>query len=248
MAAPVTREEFAAYCLRALGDPVVQINVSDDQIEDRIDEALKRYQDFHMDATERVFVTHLITEDDQTNRYITLDPSILSVVKVFSPFEPRASADLLFDPQSQFNASMMMGFINGGIVPYVIGRQHQALVTETFRGKPLTRFTRHKNRLYIDVDWDNNFPAGYYVIADCYQLIDPDDYENIWSDQWLQRYATALLKRQWGQNLSKYTGIALPGNVTLDGKSMYMEAMAEIAALDVELDLKYQLPPEFFVG
>lgn len=248
MPVPATRDDFKEYCLRSLGKPVLQINVDDTQVEDRIDEALYYYQQFHMDAIEHAFIAHQVTANNVTEKYITLDPSVVSVQRVLPPYDSRMSADILFDPQSQFNMSLLSSFTTNSIVPYVIGRQYQQLINETFRGRPGVRFNRHMNRLYVDVNWELNFDTGLYVIVDCYRIIDPETHGQVWSDRWLQKYATALIKRQWGNNLSKYVGIALPGGVTLDGKSMQSEAVQEIKDLEAELQNTFQYPPEFLVG
>lgn len=337
MAIPTTRASFKDYCLRALGSGVIQINVSDAQVEDRIDEALYLYQQKHMDAVVRTYISHKITtstmtlasastgtfevgehilgstsnsqghvssvtnstslqfwtistapdgvlpEDvyadtarrsfvdgevvtgitsgatatvsangivygDMDNRYLTLDENVISVVRVFPPFDSRLSADILFDPQSQFNMSLMSSFTANSMIPYFVGRSHQQLINDLLRGRPGMRFQRHMNRLYVDVSFTSNFLPGQYIVIEGYRAIDPGDFPAVWSDQWLQRYSIALVKRQWAGHLSKYGGIALPGGVTLNGHQMMSEAVQEITDLEEQLKNEYQEPPIFFVG
>ena len=103
-------------------------------------------------------------------------------------------------------------------------------------------------RVYVDVNWFSTFYPGQFLIVEAMQTIDPDDFPLVWSDRWLQDYASALIKKQWGMNLKKYQGIALPGGVTLDGKTMYDEAVQEVKDLEEELKTTYQLPVDFLVG
>jgi len=321
MSVPTTREDFKEYCLRALGAPVIQINVDDGQVEDRVDEALYMFQQFHMDGTAKTYLKHQITASEMTfstaiantfmrgeplrgetsgasgivhtipttgntiqfymhtgsapfvagevvtgtmslvsgtantivlgdmdNHWFPLDPSIIAVNRVFPPFDQRMSAEILFDPQSQFNISLLSNFTSNSIVPYVVGRQYQQLLNDTFRGRPLIRFERHRNQLHIDVSFMSSWRPGQYIIAECLVIIDPDEFASVWSDRWLLRYAIALIKRQWGTNLSKYTGLQLPGNVSLDGRSMLTEANQEVKDLEEELQNTFQLPCDFYVG
>lgn len=315
---PTTREEFKEYCLRALGDPVIEVNVSDDQVEDRVDEALYMFQQFHMDAVVKNYLKQELTPStldfttDVANtfavgerfrgatsnavgqvvevtdantltfftssgefangevitsiesvgtgtisvatpgnydlKYFEIPNSVVAVTKVFPPFDSRMSADILFDPQSQFNISLLSNFTANSIIPYVAGRQYQQLLNDTFRGRPAIRFQRHQGRLYLDISFKTTFRPGEYVIIECFQIIDPDDFVAVWGDRWLQRYAIALIKRQWGMNLSKYNGIQLPGGVTLDGQTMFTNASADIDKLEVELRDTFQLPIDFVVG
>jgi hypothetical protein len=144
--------------------------------------------------------------------------------------------------------SLLANFTSSSVVPYFIGRTYQQLLNDMFRGRPGIRFTRHTGKVYLDINMLTNCPTYSYIIIDAVKTIDPDDYPLIWSDRWLQRYAIALTKRQWGTNLSKYNGIALPGGVTLDGMTMYSNAQTEVMALETELRDTYTEPPAFIVG
>ena len=335
MAIPTSRDDFKEYCLRALGKPVIQINIDADQLEDRLDEALYVYQQHHYDAVMKTYMVHRVTPSNMTftaatsgtftngevimgqttntlgyvhstinataieyattgatqdsipqldtysdsarptfkvgetvigrrsgvtgtiqsvtpgdidNRWFPVAESVIGITKVFAPFDSRISADILFDPQSQFNISLLSNFTANSIIPYVVGRQYQQLLNDTFRGRPAIRFQRHMNRLYVDVNWNATFSIGQTIVLEGFRVIDPDTFSDVWTDRWLQRYATSLIKRQWGMNLSKYGGIALPGGVTLDGKSILSEANQEIRDLETELRDTYQEPPMFIVG
>jgi hypothetical protein len=105
-------------------------------------------------------------------------------------------------------------------------------------------------RLYIDWAWGDGFEisAGQVVVAECYGAIDPNMYPNVWNDRWLKEYATALIKRTWGENMKKFGGLQLPGGVTLNGKETYDEAMAEITRLEADMIENYGGPLEWFMN
>src|SRR5690606_15201887 len=124
------------------------------------------------------------------------------------------------------------------VIPYVLGRQYQQLLNDVFRGRPGIRFERHMGRVYVDLDWRRLVRPDNYWFIECHRIIDPNEFTAVWSDRWLQRYTIALIKRQWGMNLSKYSGIQLPGGVQLDGRSMLTEANQEVKDLEQELNDK----------
>ena len=98
------------------------------------------------------------------------------------------------------------------------------------------------------MDWTNDVNAGEYFIIEAYKIIDPETYTDVYNDMWLKRYATALLKRQWGENLIKYDGLTLPGGITYNGSAIYDSAITEIDALETEMQSKYEEMPQFLVG
>jgi hypothetical protein len=110
------------------------------------------------------------------------------------------------------------------------------------------RFNRKMNRLHVDCNWYDTFIPGTYIIAECHRILDPEQFVEVYNDLFLKRYATALIKRQWGENLKKFAGIQLPGGVTLNGDKIYEEAMNEIADIEKEMQTRYELPVDFMVG
>ena len=104
------------------------------------------------------------------------------------------------------------------------------------------------NRLYIDMDWGNDVTAGEYIIIECYRKLDPTTYTDVFNDIYLKRYATALIKRQWGANLSKFEGVQMLGGVTLNGAKLFEEANADIEKLEEQIQLAYELPPNYMIG
>lgn len=231
MSAPATREEFKNYCLRKLGSPVVQINVDDEQVEDRIDEALYFYQEHHYDGTERVLIQHQVTAQDKSNEYITLPDAVIGVSRVLDLGQSYQSSNL-FNIRYQIHLNDLFDLSAASYVPYTMAMTHISNIEEIFVGKKPIDYNRHINRLKIYMDWQNDVAAGEYVIVDAYQITDPNVYASVWGDRWLQRYATALIKKQWGNNLKKYNGMRLPGGVDFNGQQIYDEADAEIKEIE----------------
>ena len=247
MAVPSTRSEFKAYCLRRLGDPVIDINVDDEQVEDRIDEALIYYQDYHFDGTERVLVKHVVTASDITNGYITLSNSIIGVNSILDIGQAVQSSNL-FNIRYQIHLNDLFDLSGSSYVPYVTAMRHIESLEEIFVGKKPLRYNRHVNKLHIDMDWANDVATGEYVIIDAYSITDPDTYSDVWGDRWLARYATALIKRQWGSNLTKFEGMQLPGGLTFNGAKIYDDAEAEVQKLEEEMIVSYSLPVQDMIG
>jgi hypothetical protein len=247
MAAPTTKSEFKEYCLRKLGKPVIEINVDDDQVDDRIDEALRYYYDYHFDGSDKIYYKHAVTEADVANKYITLPENIIGAVSVFSIGDPSVRADDLFNIRYQIALNDLYTLTNVSVVPYYMVMEHLALLTEMLVGKVPIRYTRHKNRLYIDTDW-GNLAVGSFLVIEAYEIVDPLVYNDAWNDRWLQNYATSLIKRQWGSNLTKFTGMNLPGGVQFNGEKIYNDAVDEITKMEQEMISGYSLPVLDMIG
>ena len=246
MAAPTTRSAFKEYCLRRLGKPVIEINVDEDQVEDRIDDALRYYWDYHFDGTEKIYYKHLVTDNDKTNKYITVPDNVIGAVNLFNIADPSIRSDDLFNIRYQIALNDLYTLTSVSMVPYYMVMEHLSLISEMLVGKQLLRFNRHMNRLYIDMDW--NSLSNEYLLVEAYQIIDPTEYVDVWKDQWLLRYATALIKRQWGSNLTKFTGMQLPGGLTFNGEKIYNDAVAEIQDLEDKMISSYSLPVMDMIG
>lgn len=319
MARPTTRQELIDYCLRSLGAPVIDINVDDDQVEDRIDEAFQFYRDYHYDAVEMVYLKEQITASTLTinesnaasfsvgekitgttsgattfvylnkdsneiytkntvgtfssgetltgaqsgttatfssivlgnfdNKYVTLNDSVLSVVRTL-PLSSRSNGISFFDAKYQLLLNNIQSLTNTDIQYYTMLKMHINLINDLMSGQKPVRFNRHMNRLYIDLTWGDggDLAIGDYIIIEAYRMLDPDEYTDVYNDGFLKRFATALIKRQWGINLKKFEGVQLPGGVVLNGQKIYDEAVEEITALKADADSKFQLPVDFFTG
>ena len=268
MATPSTRETLKQYCLRNLGKPVIDINVDDDQVEDRIDEALQYFAQYHVDGVERMYLKYLVTADDITrmttdasesvtensitttykraDNFLVVPSSVISVINVF-PLSDRANLNM-FDVRYQLRLNDLYDFSSTSIVHYQMTMQHLDFLDHILVGEKPMRFNQLSNRLYVDMDWGTDITAGEYLIFEVYRKVDPDTYTDLYDDLYLKRYTTALIKRQWGQNLSKFSGTAMLGGVTLNGPELFSTAIEEQQKLEEEIRLNYEEPPHMQQG
>lgn len=250
MANPSTRDELISYCKRQLGEPVIEINVDEEQLEDRVDEALQYFQMFHSEATYKGYLKHLVTADDVANEYIPIDSSVHYISKLFPIFSGSVARNF-FDIKYQMmlnDIADLQSYI-GDLAYYEQMQQYLATLDMKLTGTPQVTFSRVRNRLYIFGDFaDNDIKAGDYVVAEVYYINDPSEFSNVWNNMWLKSYTTALIKRQWGSNLIKFEGMQLPGGVSLNGRQIYEDAMQDIERLRENIRLEQELPPDFFVG
>lgn len=240
-----TKEEFKDYCLRKLGQPVITINVAGEQVDDRVEDALQLYQEYHYDATEKVYLTHQVTQEDIDNGYIDVPTDIINVVGIL-PVGENDNYNFL-DPRYHAMRDMAHGLWSSlDITDYSIRQSFYSLMKSEITSQPGITYVRHLNRVRIHDNWSSAFVAGAsYVVVEAIQVVDP---ESVWNDRWLKQYATALIKRQWGENLKKLKGVQLIGGVTLDGEELFREAVEEIDKLEVQLKEEYMEPPKFFWG
>lgn len=246
MAIPTTRDQFKEFCLRALGKPVIEINVDDDQIDDRVDVALKYYMDYHFDGADKTYYKYQLTSDDITNQYITMPDNIMGVVNIFSIGTSLGSGDM-FNIRYQIALNDLYTLTSVSMVPYYMAMSHIQLLEQLLVGQKPIRYNRNINKLYIDMDWTLVNP-GDYVIVEAYQVIDPDVYTRAWSEYWLQRYATCLIKQQWGTNIKKYDGMTLPGGIKFNGQQIYDEATQERNEIEKEMIISFSLPVSDMIG
>ena len=249
MANPNSRQTLIEYCLRALGAPVIEINVDDDQVNDRIDEAIQFYQEYHSDAIIRTYRKHQITQQNITDGYIDIPDQLLYVSRIFPLANNSTSSSGMWSARYQMHLNDVYDLqYAGALVNYEMTRQFLEMLDMQLNGVPPVRFNRHMNRLFIDLDWSYRITAGEYIMVDAYTTIDPNTYTDIYNDLFLKKYCVALIKRQWGANLIKFEGVQLPGGVTMNGRQIFDDANADILKLEEEMELKYQKPVDFFVG
>ena len=321
MAKPNSRQTFTDYCLRSLGAPVIEINVDEDQLDDRVDEALQFYQFYHADAIEKFYLKHKvtnstltltasvasnfqvgetitggtsgakavvktaagttitynqlddtnvafaanetitgdktnatatinsITKGDIENGFIALNDAITDVVRVM-PIRDSVSSTDMFDIRYQIHLNDIhsVGFM-GNLTEYVMSRQFLSLLDVVVDSdEKQINFDRHKNRLDIFMDWDEEVDKDDFLVVECYRIIDPDTFTDVYNDYFLKRYATALIKRQWGTNLIKFEGMVMPGGVTFNGRQLFDDANEEITKLEEEARLNWEQPIDFMTG
>jgi hypothetical protein len=320
--AVATREQLKQYALRALGAPVLEINVDDVQLEDRLDEALDYWNLYHYEGVEQMYLKHRIrasTLNLQSNngtdfvvaevitgatsgaqakvilesgsqpvngsiyvrnvtgtfvagetitgssghtavlaatnpvtlgeydlKYITTPDYVYGVTKVLNIGQASSSKNI-FDLQYQLRLNDLYDLTSTSIVYYKTVMSHLAMLDLELNGHPLYRFNRMQNRLYLDVNWETDIIIGDYVLLQGYRAINPADFAKVFGEPWLKHYVTALFKKQWAVNIKKFSGLQLPGGVTLDGDKLYAEAVKEIEDLEDELRTK-SAPLDFFLG
>jgi len=322
MAVPTNKASFKQYCLENLGQPVIKINVSDEQVDNRVDFALQKFYDYHMDASDKIYYKYQLTPNNhstsiydltiangginytngdlltftgngseangyvQTNGngtitslvftngkdyanpptigittstgsnasitsqlggFIPLPENIIGVNQIFDVGISASSSNILWNLKYQMVLSDLYMFNNLEIVPYYTAMQNVALIEEILVGKQPLRFNRYQNKLYIDMDY-SQIEDGNFIIVECYQVIDPATYPEVWSNWWLQEYATCLIKLQWGSNLKKFGNMQMPGGMSFNGQEIYDEAVQEKKELEYELINSLSIPVSMFVG
>jgi len=260
-----SREDLINYALRYLGAPVIDINVDWQQCEDRLDEALQYFTERHFDGVEKVWFKYQITEDDINKKYISTEkigppngvdgPSgkdIISVVRIHQ-FGNFASINM-FDIRYQMALTdyfginrNLSGVYSMGLASYDNTKRYIKLIEDMFQPEKAITFSKVTNQLKLDMDW-KEFNPGDWICILAYAALNPSIYTEIFNDRLLKKYVTALIKRQWGSNMSKFDGVQLPGGVTMRGGAIYAEASNEIAAIEQELMRNYELPIDFMTG
>tara|TARA_Y100001937_G_scaffold114234_1_gene163761 strand:+ start:5284 stop:6039 length:756 start_codon:yes stop_codon:yes gene_type:complete len=251
MANPTSRATLIDYCKRRLGDPVIEINVDEDQLEDRVDEALQYYQEYHSDATLRTYLKHQVTATDVSNEFITLSSNIIFVSKLFPISSSFNSSFNFFDIKYQMMLNDIADLQNfaGDLAYYEQMQQYLSLLDVKLNGHPQVQFQRKQNRLYIFGDFaDNDIKEGEFIVAEVYEIVDPSTHTSIFNDMWVKEYTTALIKQQWGSNLLKFEGMQLPGGVVLNGRQIFDDATTDIDKLRETIRMEHEMPPDFFVG
>lgn len=249
---PVTREELKQYILTRLGSPVIEINIADEQVDIAIQDAFDFFGEYSVDGMENTFIAHQITQTDIDNRYIPVPVNVTGVNKVFRPRNRSfgLTGDNLFNIEYYLyrNEIFELAQSGGGLSSYYITMQQIALMDDILNFNLHYRFSTPTNRLYIDTDWVRNFPVGSFLAFEAYQKLDPEEYPELYNNWVIRDLSTALAKRQWGANLSKYEQIQLPGGVTLNGTTLYEQAELEIDRIKTDFIQKFQEPPEMYVG
>ena len=271
MATPTSKQTLKDYCLRNLGFGVIDINVSDDQVDDRVDEALQYFSEYNYDGVEKMYLKHKFTQAEldralenesstaQDKRdssitatflegkgFIPIPDAVVSVVQVF-PFDD-SSTNNLFDLRYQIRLNDLYDFSSTSIIHYEMTQRHLDYLSHILTGEVPLRFNQHQNRLYLDMDWSNDVSVDDFIIIECYRKLDPDSYTDIYNDMYLKRYATALIKKQWGSNLSKFNGVQMLGGVTMNGADIYSQAIDEIQRLEEQIQLAFETPVDYMVG
>jgi hypothetical protein len=247
MAQPQSREEFKEYILRKIGAPVIQINVAEEQVEDRVDEAVSFWRDYHYNGSQLVYLKHKLTAQDVENGYVTLPQNLLGISKIFDLDTSISTGTGIFNVQYQFVLNNISDITGYSVTNYWMTMSHMEFLQEILVGMPLIRYNKHVNKLYIDSD-KASLVADRYIIIEAYDIIDPDAYSDVWGDRWLQNYASVLVREQWGLNLTKFTNMQLVGGVQFNGEQILSEARAERQAMEEDAIKSLQPLTYNFIG
>ncbi len=271
MAEPASRLQLKDYCLRKLGHPVLEVNVDDDQIEDSIDDALQYYRMRHYDGVELAYMKHKLTANDMTrisgqdttttigtapnqtewttrDRYLEIPADVVGVTKVFG-LASNAVRNNLFGIEYQIFLNDLYAVGSLDFLNYYMVKQWMETMDMVLNNGAFVqfRFNMRQDRLYLDVGEDM-LNEDVHVIVECHRALNPDSNTQVYSDVFLKKYTTALIKRQWGQNLIKFNGIQLPGGVAINGRELFEDAQREIAEIEEESSSTYELPPFDMIG
>ena len=275
MSKPSSRSELKEYCLRKLGKPVIEVNVDDDQVEDLIDDTIQLFNERVYDGVERLYLKYKITQDDIDNGsdrdttttatdnnlgatpsaktldfeegrgYLTVPDHIIGIEGVL-PIS-NTYVNNMFGFRYQFFLNDFYNFYAYDILNLEMTMQYIQTLEFLLEGRKPIRYNKVQNRLYLDLDW-NRVRAGDYIVIECYRALDPNTFTKLYNERFVKEYLTSLIKKQWGQNLIKFTGIKMPGGVEFNGRQLYDDAVAELDKLDQKMSSTYELPPLDFVG
>jgi len=340
MAIPNSKATLKSWCKRRLGYPVIDINIDEDQCDDRIDEALQYFYTFQYGGMQRVYLKHKITQADvdraNTNTsetatdgnqvtntlagnvvagattvtltdatsfpksgtitiaadgtnaaetvtysaktgnaltttalalphlatavvtsvdtvtwergqaFLPMPDSVTSVLRVL-PFSDRGNLNM-FDIRYQLRLNDLYDFSSESIIHYQMTMWQLDLLDMILIGEKPIQFNLHEKRLYINMDWGDDVNVDEYLIIECYRKLDPTVWTDVYDDLWLKKYSTALIKRQWGQNLSKFNGVTMLGGVTMNGEAIYSQAQEEINKLEDESKTTWEEPLLMDIG
>jgi hypothetical protein len=264
------------YCLKQLGKPVLEINVDDDQIDNLIDDAIQYFHERHYDGIERVYLKHKLTPASKNIaaqstpvgsattspvvvgagltsatyvegvNYLPLPDSIIGVNKVLK-INSSSVSDGLFNVKYQIFLNDVYYFGAIDLLNYAMVKRYLEDLDYLLNPDVQVRFNKLNHKLYLDIDW-KQIAADQYVIIDCFRIVNPNDAPKLYNDWWLKKYLTALIKKQWGQNMIKFNGVQLPGGIQLNGRQIYDDGVGEIEKLEEQLKKEYELPPMDLIG
>ena len=184
---------------------------------------------------------------EENSNYIQVPPSVIGINKIFKYDGPQTSTNNMFSVKYQMFLNDMYYFGSTEILTYAMTKRYLEDLDFILNNDKQIRFNQRQNRLYLDIDF-GDVAVDDYLIIDCYRLIDPNDFTRVYNDAFLKKYATALMKRQWGQNLIKFQGVKLPGGIELNGRQIYDDAQKDLEMIKEQMSNTYELPPLDFIG
>ena len=266
MATPTSKATLKEYCLRRLGKPVLEINVSDDQVDDAIDYTLQKFQQYHYDGAERCYLKHKVTQDvidraasntsttskagndiwEEGNGYIEIPDHIVSIEGIFA-FTDKGTSNM-FDIRYQMRLNDLYDFTSTQFYHYYMIQQHLGTIDFLLEGLKPTRYIATQDRLYLDMDWKTDVVLDQYILIKAWRALDPTTWTEIYDNMWVKDYTAAKIKKQWGSNMTKFQNVQMPGGVTLNGEMIYNDAVDELKNLDEQLRTEWETPPLDMIG
>ena len=182
----------------------------------------------------------------ETSNFLQVPDSVVGVEKIFK-FDTSTISGGMFSIKYQLFLNDLYYFNSVELLQYAMVKSYLEDIDYLLTTDKQIRFNKRQDRLYLDVDWGAE-TEGNWLILDCYRALDPTSFTQVYNDPFLKQYLTALIKRQWGQNLIKFKGVKLPGGIELNGREIYDDAERDIEALRSRMTSEYELPPYDFVG
>ena len=197
-------------------------------------------------ATSTVGITSTFSYEENNN-FLQIPPEVLGVTKIFHFDGSNTITNNMFSVKYQLFLNDIYFWGATELLTYAMTKTYLEDINFLLTTEKQIRFNKRQDRLYLDIDWDS-VNEGDWLIIDCFRLLDPSDYGRVWNSQFLKQYATALMKRQWGQNLLKFGGVKLPGGIELNGRQIYDDGQKDIDILMERMSSTYELPPLDMVG
>lgn len=244
-------EDLAGYVLRRLGAPVINVEVEDQQLRDRINDAILYYTERHFDgATERVIRVDF-TEADEATQSFPLPQDVVNINSIFELSQSGSSSSEEFErlnyliSQSEFFRISTTNGVGHDLKNYHVTMEYLALLKRYFNRPINFRVDRINGLVRVP---SHKILADNFIVMTAIVARTPDNSPNLFDEKWIKDYTTQLVKRQWGENLKKYDGVQMAGGVTVQGQRIWDEAQAEIDKLEDSFSIKYQLPYGMYIG
>jgi hypothetical protein len=183
----------------------------------------------------------------ETANYLQLPDDIIGVSKVFHFDGSNRMSSGMFSLKYQLFLNDVYFYGSTELLTYAMTKTYLEDINFLLTTQKQIRFNKRQNRLYLDIDW-SSVSADEFLVFDVFRTLNPNDYAKVYNDSFLKRYFTALVKRQWGQNLMKFQGVKLPGGVELNGRQIYDDAMNDLAIIREQMSNTYEIPPLDFIG
>ena len=184
---------------------------------------------------------------EENSNYLPMPPEVIGVTKIFHFDGTNTITNNMFSGKYQLFLNDIYYWGSTELLSYAMVKTYLQDIEFLLTTQKQIRFNKRQDRLYMDIDW-GSMSVGDYIIIDCFRLLNPSEYPKVWNDSFLKPYATALIKKQWGQNLIKFQGVKLPGGVELNGREIYEDAEKDLEKIKENMSNTYELPPLDMIG